>query len=66
MCVCCETDFRAGTGALHSVENSQSRAEFQLSHKCVWRMMRLFVVAMEKIGNCKLFERVVILYNSRD
>src|ERR1039458_4418861 len=29
-------------------ELTNSRAEFQLSHKCVWRIMRLLVVTMEK------------------
>ena len=29
-----------------------STAEFQLSHKCVWRIMRLLVAAMEKTENC--------------
>jgi hypothetical protein len=44
--------YRAGTGGLHPVENSHSRAEFQLSHNCVWRRMLLFVAAMGKIENC--------------
>jgi ferredoxin len=40
--------FRACTDGLPPAENKHSRAEFQLSQKCVWRMMRLFVAAMEK------------------
>jgi hypothetical protein len=40
--------------------NSHSRAEFQLSHECVWRIIRLFVVAMGKnrklqIGGTDIF-----------
>src|ERR1035437_9695173 len=38
---------RDGRFAL-GVELTNSRAEFQLSHKCVWRIMRLLVVTMEK------------------
>jgi hypothetical protein len=41
---------KSGVPARNDVQapDSHSRAEFQLSHKCVRRMMRLFVAAMEK------------------
>jgi hypothetical protein len=35
-------------GGLRLAENGHSRAKFQLSHKGVWRTMRLFVAAMGK------------------
>jgi hypothetical protein len=45
---------RYGKRVLIAALNSQSRAEFQLSHKCIGRRMRLFVVEMGKTENCKL------------
>jgi hypothetical protein len=46
--------FRAGMVVCTRRRIDNSRVEFQLSHKCVWRMMRLFVMAMGKTENCKL------------
>jgi len=43
---------------------NHSKAEFQLSHKCAWRMMRLFVVAMGKTENFKLADPVFVIGRS--
>ena len=46
--------FRAGTGGCTRRRTDNSRSGFLLSHECVRRMMRLFVVAMGKMENREL------------